>query len=289
MVLVRGHGEGLETFWVRRSDAVPVQPGFHAFLGGKVDPQDLELPIEGAPDDFERAARSCAIREAFEEAGVLVGLAPPPADAPGDPRLADLEAARARLLEGSATFPELARERGWRFDARSLEPAGRWTTPPFATARFDTCYYLARVAGGQRPSVLPGELATGEWVRPLAALDRYRHGEVIFVAPILWTLIALAEGEEGLLERLILGPERALRRGAARQQRATIAEHSEHPAPGQSASVILVVSAIHRYLPTAIIQGWSCASSLPGADVQSPTLVQRRARSPQPASRGSGG
>src|SRR2546423_5524650 len=59
------------------------------------------------------------------------------------------------------------------------------------------------------PNVIPGELAGGEWVRPLAALDRYRQGELTFAAPILWTLIALAEGEPGLAERIAEGPARA--------------------------------------------------------------------------------
>jgi ribonuclease/clavin/mitogillin len=133
VVLVRGHGESLEVLWARRSDAIAVQPGFHSFLGGKVDAQDLEVDIDGAADDFERAARVCAVREAFEEAGVLVGLDP----ACGTPEAADLAAARAELNAGRASFPALARERGWRFRADSLAFAGRWTTPAFATLRFD--------------------------------------------------------------------------------------------------------------------------------------------------------
>ncbi len=207
VVLVRGHGESLETFWVRRGDAVPFMPGFHAFLGGKVDAVDAELEVRGAADDFERAARACAIREAFEEAGVLIGL--DAAAAAGPEGAARLAADREALLEGRVSFPALAAERGWRFRAGALEAAGRWTTPPFATQRFDTCYYLARVPEGQEPRVVPGELAEGEWVKPLEALARYRRGEAVLAAPILWTLIALAEGEEGLAERLTRGPERS--------------------------------------------------------------------------------
>ena len=56
IVLVRGHGESLEVLWARRSDAIAVQPGFHSFLGGKVDAQDLDVEIEGTADDFEREA-----------------------------------------------------------------------------------------------------------------------------------------------------------------------------------------------------------------------------------------
>jgi len=209
VVLVRGTGESLETFWVKRSDEVPFMPGFYAFLGGKVDAQDSELEVAGAASDFERAARACAIREAFEEAGVLVGLDEVAASGEPDPRLVDLAESREELLAGRVSFPELARECGWRFRADALVPAGRWTTPPFASQRFDACYYLARVPEGQHPSILPGELASGEWIRPLDALARYRSGEAVFAAPILWTLIALAEGEDGLAGRLERGPERS--------------------------------------------------------------------------------
>jgi len=202
VVLVRGTVEALEVFWVRRSDAVTVMPGFEAFIGGKVNDEDLELEIEGAPEGPERVLRACAVREAFEEAGVLVGLV-----APADPAV--LGPARHRLLAGEATFPELAREHGWRFRAADLVAAGRWRTPPFTAARFDARYFLACVPNGQEPSVRPGELASGEWVRPRAALERWTRGEATFAAPILWTLITLAEGGDDLAARLARAPERA--------------------------------------------------------------------------------
>lgn len=200
LVLVRGHGRDLETFWVTRSDDVPVQPGFQAFVGGKVDAADAALPLPGVADDVDRAARACAIREGLEEAGVLVALR-----GTADP--AALAAARTRLLAGGESLEAIAREHGWSFDPGALEPAGRWQTPVFTPVRFDTLYYLARVPDGQEPSVVPGELANGEWVKPADALARWRRGEATFVAPILWALRALAEGEERLAERLASGPD----------------------------------------------------------------------------------
>ena len=190
VVLIRGSGADLETFWVRRSDEVAVMPGFHAFPGGKTSPQDRELTFEDEADRPDRVLRACALREAFEETGVLAGLAAPV-------RLDALEDARRRLLAEETTFPALAREHGWRFRAAALEYAGRWQTPPFATMRFDALYYLVRVPEGQEPSIRVGELAMGEWVRPAAALERYTRGEAAFAAPILWTLRALAEGGGG--------------------------------------------------------------------------------------------
>jgi glyoxylase-like metal-dependent hydrolase (beta-lactamase superfamily II)/8-oxo-dGTP pyrophosphatase MutT (NUDIX family) len=202
VVLVRGHGRELEVFWVRRGDAVPSQPGFMAFPGGKVDAADADFPVAAVKDDFERAARVCAVREALEETGVLVGV-----EGSVDP--AALAMAREALLAGRATLVDVTREHGWKLHPESLTFAGRWQTPVFAMLRFDTLFFLSRVPEGQAASVIPGELALGEWVKPLEALDRFRHGELTFVAPILWTLIALAEGEEGLVARIAQGPERA--------------------------------------------------------------------------------
>jgi glyoxylase-like metal-dependent hydrolase (beta-lactamase superfamily II)/8-oxo-dGTP pyrophosphatase MutT (NUDIX family) len=199
---VRGQGESLETFWVLRSEAVSYMPGFRAFVGGTVDPEDAELPIEGEPDEARRELMACAFREAFEEAGVLVGLADP---GPPD-RLAE---ARRRLLAGEASFLALAREHGWRFRADALAFAGRWVSPPFAPRGFETDYFLARVPDGQEASVRVGELAEGQWVRPRAALERWQAGEETFAAPILWSLVTMAEGGDDLAARLVEAPKRS--------------------------------------------------------------------------------
>ena len=199
MVLLRGRADALETFWVERSDAVRYMPGFRAFPGGTADPEDATIEIEGMPPGPERTARVCAIREAFEETGVLLAEGAPAADT--------LEAARTRLLDGAARFGDLARQHGWRFGAGAVVPAGRWVSPPFAATRFETEFFLARVPQGQEPSVRPGELAHGEWVQPVAALKRWQNGAETFAAPILYTMIALAEGEDDLPARMAQWPE----------------------------------------------------------------------------------
>lgn len=206
VVLVRGHGRELETFWVRRSEAVSFMPEFDAFIGGSTEPADFELPLAGAADDAGRMLRACAIREAFEEAGVLVALDPAGAPA-ADP--ATLAGARAELLAGGASFAALAARHGWRFRADALAAAGRWQTPPFATTRFDTQYFLARVPDGQQASVHAGELASGDWITPAEAIARWKHGDATFAAPILHTLLGIAAGEDGLAARLEAAPERS--------------------------------------------------------------------------------
>lgn len=190
VVLIRGQGDGLQVFWARRSDGVSFMPGFRAFLGGTVDATDAELPVAGASGDAA-LEMACAFRETFEEAGVVIGHA-----RPADP--AALEVARARLLAGKTSFAALAAERGWSFRAGMLHFAGRWVTPPFAPVRFEAPYFVARVPDGQEPTVHVGELAEGEWILPVRALQRWQQGFEAFAAPILYTLIGLAHGEAGL-------------------------------------------------------------------------------------------
>ena len=201
IVLLRGGGRALETFWVKRSEAVGYMPGFQAFLGGKVAPEDREIAMAGAESEEDRILRACAVREAFEEAGVLLAL-----DASAAPVRDALAEARRRLLAGEVNFAELARVHGWRFRAEALVFAGRWTTPPFASQRFDTSFFLARPGAGEEPSIIEGELASGEWVTPGAAIEGWRQGAATFAAPILYTLRALEAGEESLAERLARAP-----------------------------------------------------------------------------------
>src|SRR5262249_50387295 len=177
---------------------VRYMPGFRAFPGGTANAEDQELEIDGIAPGPERVARACAIREAFEETGVLLAE---------HIDLATLDAARTRLLDGGARFPELAREHGWRFRADVVVPAGRWISPPFAATRFETEFFVARAPEGQEPSVRVGELSEGEWVHPIAALARWHAGHEAFAAPILYSMISLGEGEEGLAERMAIWPE----------------------------------------------------------------------------------
>jgi len=201
VILVRGEGAAVEAYWVLRGDTVGYMPGFRAFVGGNLHRDDATLLIEGAPDGPERTMRACALREVFEETGVLLGVA-----SPGPPER--VATARARLLAGEVDFSVLAREHDWTFRADVLEFAGRWITPPCTMRRFDTWFFLARVPEGQEPSVVPGELASGEWVSPSAAIERWKRGRDAFAAPILHSLAALAQGPDRLIERLREAPER---------------------------------------------------------------------------------
>jgi glyoxylase-like metal-dependent hydrolase (beta-lactamase superfamily II)/8-oxo-dGTP pyrophosphatase MutT (NUDIX family) len=189
VVLVRdGRARGQELYWVRRSAEVSLGGGFHAFPGGRVDSGDRELAAAARPDgDVDEAtARVTALRELFEETGVLPGLdagtAPP------------VEVARLRraLLEDACTFADALRALAARLDLDALTPAGRWITPPFVRTRFDALFYVARLPRGQTAEVWPGELVSGEWITPDAALALWERGRALLHPPALHVLRCLA-------------------------------------------------------------------------------------------------
>lgn len=190
-----------EVFWVVRSKSLRFMGGWNAFPGGRLSDRDHAVPVRGRMDG-ERAflasgtmagQPACALRELFEEAGILPFAGP----APGD---ADLDAARDGLLAGRLDFPAWLAERDLVLDASRLRYAGRWVTPPLSRLRFDATFFLLDWSAGQarQPCVIPGELSSGEWVRPAEALARWQGGEALLAQPTLQTLRILAEeGPEG--------------------------------------------------------------------------------------------
>ncbi len=196
VILVRG-GETpeREVFWVRRGERVSFSGGYYAFPGGKVDRADAEVPILSCPPGEERY-RVAAIREAFEESGILLARGAARLDA------AELRALREELLAGGSFAGILERE-GLQLDARALVEAGRWLTPDFSPIRFDARFYLAIAPEEQEAVVIPGELSDGGWIRPRDALARWEAGTALLHPPNHHALATLAGfGPEAAVPRL---------------------------------------------------------------------------------------
>src|SRR5262245_448762 len=101
-MLLRRSSAGIEVYLVRRAPELEVLGGFHAFPGGRTEDADAEAPVRGAVEDVAR--RSTAMRELFEETGVLA--------LPGAERIgaAERDTARRALIAGTAArWPELLR------------------------------------------------------------------------------------------------------------------------------------------------------------------------------------
>ena len=190
-----------EVFWVVRSKALRFMGGWNAFPGGRLSDSDAAVPLRGQIDG-ERAfldsgqfadQPACGLRELFEEAGILPLAGPLPADA-------ELDSARKELLADRLDFGTWLADRNLVLDASRLRYAGRWVTPPLSPLRFDATFFLLEwpPAEPRQPRVIPGELSSGEWIRPAEALERWTAGEALLAQPTLATLRVLAEsGPEG--------------------------------------------------------------------------------------------
>src|SRR5438270_12449478 len=156
-------------YWVRRAENLQYLGGFHAYPGGQRDSADATIELENCEEENARTMRVCAIRELFEETGVLL--------AQGAQWLTAEERSRMRQALGNnnKAFVDLIQGHGLRLDGSFLIEAGRWVTPPFSPRRFDTWFFIAWLPEGQEPDVQLGELEFGEWIKPADARERWRQ------------------------------------------------------------------------------------------------------------------
>jgi 8-oxo-dGTP pyrophosphatase MutT (NUDIX family) len=201
-------GPGVEAFLLRRTRALEFAPGVCVFPGGSVDPHDADPavgwagppPAElagwlGTSAEHARALVCAAVRETFEESGVL--LAGPSAEVLLDDGAA-LARDRRALLDGSVSLAGLLGRRGLVVRADLLRPWARWITPEVSPRRFDTWFFVAALPAGQAATPaaegdpVPGESESGAWLRPAAALDAARAGEITLLPPTAVTLSELA-------------------------------------------------------------------------------------------------
>ena len=194
VVVLRDGARGLELYLVKRSRTVDFMAGAHVFPGGRLDKADSSpstcalLSTEasalherlGEPLPATRAAGLfvAAIRETFEEAGLLLG------------RLAagwGTDDAR-RAAAGGALFSTLVEH----LDAKALVPWVRWVTPEISPKRFDARFFLARAPEGQEARVDGHEATEGLWITPGEALERWAEGDMLLPPATAKSIDALA-------------------------------------------------------------------------------------------------
>lgn len=201
VMLAREHGRSVEIYMLRRSSRSAFLPEMFVFPGGAVDAEDVQIaralllrerepPIAGR-EPSDPAFEVAALREAFEESGML--LAARPDGSPAILDAAQLRAGRAALHAGTTTFSEFLRELRIVVDARTLCHFSHWITPPSENRRFDTHFYLAAAPGDQIASSDELETFAGLWISPQEALRRNREGDFPMIFPTIKHLSRLAE------------------------------------------------------------------------------------------------
>jgi 8-oxo-dGTP pyrophosphatase MutT (NUDIX family) len=226
IVLLREGAGELEVLLLRRVRSSGFVPGAWVFPGGRVDGDDagpslvarldgltadvasqrLGLPADADPPAL--AYYIAAIREAFEETGILVGRDAAGAPAPAAASAPDVQRLRERLLEDEDSFPLLLDQMGCRMDAAAVEYIAHWITPEAEPRRFDTRFFAAAVPAGMQSLHHTKEMSDAVWIAPREALRRNRDGKFPMVFPTLKTLAALeAQATPGAALRSFRGVE----------------------------------------------------------------------------------
>ncbi len=213
LLLVRDAAAGLEVFMVERPGAADFG-GMHVFPGGKVDAADAT--VEARCVDLSDAVASerlgmargglafwsAAIREAFEEAGVLLGYNRDQlvdlSDHTTRDRFADH---RSAVHKGELSIVELCEREDLRLATDRVLYFSHWITPLGPPRRYDTRFFLAHMPENQETAHHEKELEDGLWVRPADALAHADEGRWTMIFPTLTTLRSLARyADVGSLE-----------------------------------------------------------------------------------------
>ncbi|HZY96999.1 MAG TPA: hypothetical protein VFE35_07845 [Candidatus Cybelea sp.] len=203
-----------EVYLTRRSTRSAFAPNAFVFPGGTIEAQDdspavrrrtlglepdrlarefraeishdlvsTEPPIE---HDAARGLLVAALRELFEEAGLLLGCTAE--KLPLEAAALDwnqIAVERSALRGGAMTFAEFLETHDWYGDARALTLFSHWITPPSEPRRYNTHFFFAAAPADQAALADAFETHDGIWIEPEDALARYRRGEMHLVYPTI--------------------------------------------------------------------------------------------------------
>jgi glyoxylase-like metal-dependent hydrolase (beta-lactamase superfamily II)/8-oxo-dGTP pyrophosphatase MutT (NUDIX family) len=194
IVVAREADRGLEVLMVRRPQAMVFAGGAHVFPGGAVDPADRDAALVAACvglDDAEASRRLgiadgglaywiCAMRECFEEAGLLYAYE--------GGTLARFDSP----ARDAGEFGAVVTSRGLRLAADRLAYLSHWITQAGRPRRYDTRFFIAAAPEHQRPMHDGNEAVSHDWMEPRDALERHARGELQLLFPTIKTLELLA-------------------------------------------------------------------------------------------------
>ncbi|MFR9799886.1 NUDIX hydrolase [Streptomyces sp. MS06] len=204
VMLLRDGAAGPAVHMLRRRASMAFAGGAYAYPGGGVDPRDDDHRVGwagpprswwaerlGVDDAVAQAIVCAAVRETYEESGVL--LAGPTSDSVvGDTTGEDWEADRTALVDRETSFAEFLDRRGLVLRSDLLGAWTRWITPEFEARRYDTWFFVAALPAGQRTRNASTEADRTVWTRPADAAAAYDRGELLMMPPTIATLRQLA-------------------------------------------------------------------------------------------------
>ena len=207
VVLLRPDASGVEPllYLLRRQTSMAFAGGMVVFPGGGVDPRDFDHEVAwagpspadwagrlGVEEDRARALVCAAVRETFEESGVL--LAGPSGDAVvADTTGEDWEADRVALESRELSMTQFLARRGLVLRSDLLGVWSGWLTPIFEPRRYRTWFFVAALPEGQRTRDVSSESDLVAWAPASEALGRVDAGEFSMLPPTYLTCVEVGQ------------------------------------------------------------------------------------------------
>ncbi len=202
VMLLRDDRGALEVFMVQRHHQIDFASSALVFPGGKVDPADRDPALRArctgceALDDETFAVRVAAVRETFEECGVLLARGRGETTLLPESRVRPLEARyRSDLLSRAITLGAIAEAHDLDLALDAMVPFAHWITPAFMPKRFDTHFYLVPAPPDQVAAHDGEESVDSLWIAPGRAIEDAKAKRRMIIFPTLRNLIKLARSK----------------------------------------------------------------------------------------------
>jgi 8-oxo-dGTP pyrophosphatase MutT (NUDIX family) len=200
VMLLRDGANGMEVFMIVRHQGNDFASGALVFPGGRVDPEDHDVAADAAVfppqpgmDAATAALRVAAIRETFEECGVLLARARGDTSLINAARLRDIEAAyRPAMARQERTFGAMLAAENLVLAVDAMVHFAHWITPVHVPKRFDTHFFLAAAPADQVALHDGSEAVDSIWITPASAIDGTQAGKYKLVFPTQMNLQKLA-------------------------------------------------------------------------------------------------
>jgi 8-oxo-dGTP pyrophosphatase MutT (NUDIX family) len=204
VVLLRPSRSGPEVYLLRRQASMAFAGGMCVFPGGGVDDRDDDPAVAwagpspsewatrlGVDEDLARALVCAAVRETFEESGVLLA-GPDAGSVVSDTTGEEWEADRVALESREVSFADLLVRRGLVLRTDLLGAWAGWLTPVFEPRRYRTWFFVAALPEGQRTRDVSTEASSVAWMPASAAVDAVEAGEILMLPPTWLTCLEVA-------------------------------------------------------------------------------------------------
>ncbi len=200
-------GGGVEVLLLERHARSAFLPGVHVFPGGVLEEADYMPEMEALCRElsFEQAHRMmrdvspperslgflvAAIRETYEEAGILLADGPESRQVSNEQHIVRWAEHRTKVHADPSIFGSLLKDENLKLATDSLFYFAHWITPEASPIRFDARFFVAVAPSSQESSHDGKETVSARWISPQCALEEQKNGMLKLAPP---TFCSLAE------------------------------------------------------------------------------------------------